>query len=134
MTEEGKKRAVANLKPLRKGDPRCNELREKGYETRMKKQAERKKIKDDLDTLLKVALRKGDISTADDILNLEEAQDMNVPVQTAINIAMIKRALMGDVQAAQYLRDTVGEKPSDKVEVDQSLTIESWAKSHNVKL
>ena len=134
MSEEGKKIAISKLKPRRKGDPRCNELREKGLETRRKKQAERKKMKEDLEILLKVSLRKGDLSTADDILNLEEAQDMNLPVQTAINIAMIKRALMGDVQATQYLRDTVGEKPSDKVEVDQSLTIESWAKSHDVKL
>ena len=67
-------------------------------------------------------------------MNMEEAEDLNIPVQTAIHLAMIKRALMGDVQAAQYIRDTVGEKPTDKVEMDQSLTIESWAKSHDVKL
>ena len=47
---------------------------------------------------------------------------------------MVQRAMMGDVQAAQYIRDTVGEKPSDKVEVDQSLTIEAWAKKNKVKL
>jgi hypothetical protein len=123
-----------NLKPLKKGDPRCAELGRKGVEIREAKKKERQKIKDDLDTLLKISLKKGDVVSGDDVLNLEEAQNMNLTIQSAINIAMIKRALLGDVQAAQYIRDTVGEKPSDKVELDQSLTIETWAKNHDVKL
>ena len=122
------------MKPFVKGDPRAAELARKGVAIREAKKKERQKMKDELDTLLKISLKRGDVVTADDVLNLEEAQEQNVSVQTAIAIAMIKRALMGDVQAAQYLRDTAGEKPGDKVEIDQSLTIESWAKSHNVKL
>lgn len=123
-----------NLKPFEKGSAYAAELGRKSGEVRRQRSAERKKIKDDLNMLLKLALKKGDIVNGEDILNLEEAQNMNVNVQTAINIAMIKRAMLGDVQAAQYIRDTLGEKPSDKVEVDQSLTIESWAKNHKVKL
>ena len=30
--------------------------------------------------------------------------------------ALLKKAKQGDVQASQFLRDTIGEKPSDKVE------------------
>ena len=126
--------APENLKKFVKGDPRNAEMARKGVEVREARKKERQKIKDELNILLKVTLKRGDIVSAEDVLSLEEAEDMNVSAQTAINIAMIKRAIMGDVQAAQYLRDTVGEKPSDKVEVDQSLTIEAWAKSHNVKL
>ena len=59
---------------------------------------------------------------------------MNISVQNAIDIAMVERAMLGDVQAAQYIRDTVGEKPTDKVELDSNLTIESWAKNHKLKL
>lgn len=125
---------VNNLRPFKKGDPYASEMQKKGIEARKRNTLERKKIKDDLNILLKISLKRGDINDPEDILNLDEAQKMNVPVQTAINIAMIKRALLGDVQAAQYIRDTVGEKPSDKVELDQSLTIESWAKNHDVKL
>lgn len=125
---------VNNLRPFKKGDPYASEMQKKGIEARKRNTLERKKIKDDLNILLKISLKRGDINDPEDILNLDEAQKMNVPVQTAINIAMIKRALLGDVQAAQYIRDTVGEKPSDKVELDQSLTIETWAKNHDVKL
>ena len=133
MTKQGEI-GKKNLKPLTKGDPRCNELREKGLEARRRNSAQRKKIREDLANLLTISLKSGQVVSGEDVMNLEEAQEMNLPVQTAINISMIKRALMGDVQAAQYIRDTVGEKPTDKVEMDQSLTIESWAKSHDVKL
>lgn len=126
--------APENMKPFVKGDPRVAELARKGVAVREAKKKERQKMKDELDTLLKISLKRGDVVTSDDVMNLEEAQEQNVSVQTAIAIAMIKRALMGDVQAAQYLRDTAGEKPGDKVEIDQSLTIEAWAKNHNVKL
>ncbi len=127
-------KSLKNLKPFAKGDPRCAMYQRKGAETKRRMAAERRKIKDDLDTLLKVSLNKGNISDPEDIMSLEEAQSMNLSVQTAISIAIVQRALMGDVQAAQYIRDTVGEKPSDKVQLDQSLTIESWAKTHVVKL
>jgi len=122
------------LIPMEKGTERTKEISRMGNEKQKQLRAERKRMKDDLDILLKVSLKRGDVITSDDILSLDEADKANIPVQTAINIAMIKRALMGDVQAAQYLRDTVGEKPSDKVEVDQNLTVETWAKKHKVKL
>lgn len=125
---------TSGLKPFRKGDPRASEMSKKGEEARKRVYAERKKMRDELDTLLKISLRRGDIKNYQDVLSLEEAEDANITVQTAISIAMIKRALMGDVQAAQYLRDTAGEKPSDKIELDNSLTIEAWAKEHKVKL
>lgn len=126
--------APENMKPFFKGDPRARELSLKGLEKRRENIAKRKKLKEDLDILLKLSLKKGDMVDPEDILSLAETEGLNVPVQTAMDIAMVQRALMGDVNAYIAIRDTVGEKPSDKVEVDQSLTIESWAKSHKVKL
>lgn len=126
--------AVKNMRPFTKGDPRAKEAQLKGALARKANCAKRKAMKEDLDILLKLTLKKGDMAYAEDVLSLEEAQKMNVSVQTAIDIAMVQRAMLGDVQAAQYVRDTVGEKPKDKMEVDQSLTIESWAKNNKVKL
>ena len=87
-----------------------------------------------LQSILKMSLKKGDAVTVDEILDMEEAKHSNVSVQEAILIVMAQRALQGDVQAALFLRDTAGDKPSDKVELDTNLTIESWAKNHKVKL
>ena len=129
-----KKGNVSNLKPLKKGDPRTVEVSRMGGKASQDRFRRRQTMKEDLNLLLKLSLRKGDLATAESVLSLAEAKELNISVQTAIDIAMVERAIMGDVQAAQYIRDTIGEKPTDKIEVDQSLTVESWAKSHKVKL
>lgn len=127
-------RKTDHLTPFSKDDNRAREAGIKSGIRRKEINAKRKAMKEDFNILLKLTIKKGEMAYAEDVLSLEEAQDMNVSVQTAIDIAMVQRALLGDVQAAQYIRDTIGEKPSDKVELDQSLTIESWAKNHEVKL
>ena len=123
----------AQLTPIK--DPeRARELQKLSAAARKRNTTERKKMKDELKYLLKISLKKGEFTLPEEITNLAEAKDMNIPVQTAINISMIQRAMLGDVQAATWVRDTLGEKPTDKVELDQSLTIEAWAKNHEVKL
>jgi hypothetical protein len=37
--------------------------------------------------------------------------------QNKISLALIKKALKGDIKAFEVLRDTIGEKPTDKQEV-----------------
>ena len=44
--------------------------------------------------------------------------------QKDINLALIQRALNGDTKAYEVVRDTIGEKPVDKIvvaEVDQTI-------------
>lgn len=123
-----------NMKPFTKGDPRAAELQKLGAEKRKQNNLKRKSMKEDFNILLKLPLKKGEMVYSEDIQNLAEAKGMNISVQNAIDIAMVERAMLGDVQAAIYIRDTVGEKPTDKVELDSSLTIESWAKNHKIKL
>lgn len=127
-------KSLKNLKPLVKGDPKNVELGRKGVEKRKINDLKRKTIKEDFNILLKLPLKKGEMVFPEDIQSLAETKGMNISVQNAIDIAMVERAMLGDVQAAIYIRDTVGEKPTDKVELDTSLTVESWAKSHKVKL
>ena len=103
-------------------------------EVRRAKRDARITLKESLDILLTKALKKGDLVTPEEIQDMANVENLNVDVQTAMAIAVLQRAMLGDVQAVQFVRDTIGEKPSDKVEVDQSLTIESWAKNHKPKL
>ena len=126
--------APENMKPFAKGDPRAVELGRLGAQKRSENIQKRKTMKEDLGILLKLTLKKGDSVSTDEILSLADAEGKNISVQTAMNIAMVQRAMLGDVQAYLAIRDTIGEKPTDKVQMDQSLTIESWAKNHNVKL
>lgn len=112
----------------------AHEMGLKGAKKSAENAKKRKTAREDLKYLLKLSLKAGDLVGAEDIKNLAETKNMNVSVQTAIDIAMIQRAIYGDVQAAIWVRDTVGDKPTDKVELDQSLTVEEWAKTRKVKL
>lgn len=112
----------------------AREMQRRGAEKLKENNAKRRAMKFTIETLLTKSVKRGELATADDVLSLAEAENMNVDVQTAIWIAVVQRAMMGDMQAVTLLRDTVGEKPGDKMEIDQSLTIESWAKQHRIKL
>lgn len=112
----------------------AREMQRKSAESRKNNNKLRKTLKYTLNVLMSKALKKGEFVSAEEIQNMAEVEGMNIDIQTAMSVAIIQKALLGDVQAAQFIRDTLGEKPSDKVELDQSLTIESWAKNHEVKL
>lgn len=112
----------------------AREMQRIGAQKVKERNASRKQMKFTIDTLLSKSLKKGELCTADDVMSLAEMDGKNIDVQTAIMIAVVQRALMGDMTAVQFLRDTVGEKPSDKIELDSSLTVEAWAKKHKVKL
>lgn len=110
------------------------DIHAKGVETKKRQKQERQLFKQTINDLLSKSIRKGELVIADDVLSMAELDGKNLDVQTAILIAVVQRAMMGDMTAVQFLRDTVGEKPSDKVELDSSISIESWAKKHKLKL
>ena len=129
---------MANIENLR---PRttlsfeeASAMGKRSAEVRKQKAEMRKSMKNTLEILLRKSLKRGEMALPEDIQDLADVENLNVDVMTAMSIATIQRALLGDIQAIQFIRDTIGEKPSDKVELDQSLTIENWAKNHKVKL
>ena len=88
-----------NLKPIRtKSEAR--EKGKKGGEKSGESRRERKKLKE----LLELCLQ----------LNDEETEFKN---DYAMTVALIKKAVKGDVSAYLAIRDTLGEKPIDKQEV-----------------
>lgn len=50
----------------------------------------------------------------DELIMLLEDDDNNLK----ISVALLKRALDGDISAFTTIRDTIGEKPTDKIEAD----------------
>lgn len=75
-----------------------------GGQKKAENQAERKKLRE----LLEVALMMTD----------EETGEKN---NTAITAALINKAKSGDTKAYEVIRDTIGEKPVDKVQNDLTL-------------
>ena len=90
-----------NLKPIMDSQ-RARELQEKSVEKRKQNIAERKTLREELLALLS----KGD-------------------TQTRISLAQLEKALSGDTKAFEVIRDTIGEKPTDKQEIsgEQKLDI-----------
>ena len=58
------------------------------------------------------------------ITSLAADEGANLSINQAIVIQQVKKALNGDTKAAEYLRDTAGQKPSDKVQLDTGVNID----------
>ena len=83
----------------------------------------KKALKETLEVLLSMPLKSGKAADVEQISNFAELKGKNINVQEAMLIAMIQRALKGNVQAAEYVRDTVGESPTAKVDLDASVGV-----------
>lgn len=106
-----------NLKPVRsKSEARSRG--KKGGIASGKARREKKLFKETLEALLEMPMKAGKDVSVDDIKNFAAIKGKNISVQEAILIAQVQKAMKGDTRAAEYLRDTVGQKPSDKVEVN----------------
>ena len=74
-------------------------------------------LKETLEKLLSLPIR--DEQTKDFIRALG-FNDEELNNKTAINVAMYQEALKGNVKAYELIRDTMGEKPTDKVAIEEA--------------
>lgn len=110
MTDTSKRPvSPVNGQPLPRGKPfepgdRAREIGRKGGKRSKQLQAERKTLREDLLTLLR-----------------EEITDKNsgrtMGTQAALSAALIKQALSGNTKAYEIIRDTIGEKPVENVNI-----------------
>lgn len=102
-----------NLIPFNQMDPeRHKQLSAKGGRNSGKAKRKKKAMKAAAKDLLSMALHKGDLADLADIESLDEVKSGNITVQDAILFAMAAKAISGDVSAALFLRDTMGEHPA----------------------
>ena len=88
-----------------------------------KAKREKKQFKETLESLLSMSMKAGKSADINSINSFAAIKGKNISVQEAILIAMIQKALKGDTQAATYLRDTAGQKPSDKVQIEADIAM-----------
>jgi hypothetical protein len=80
-------------------------------------------MKEALDVILSMPLKSGRHNDVEDIKNFAALKGKNINVQEAMMIAQVQKALKGDTQAAQFIRDTIGEKAPDSLELGGSMII-----------
>lgn len=100
--------SLKNLKPFsERTQAERRELGKKGAEKTNKLKAERKTLAD----LMKIALSMPNVETG----------EIN---EIAITNAIINKAAKGDVSAYQTIRDTIGEKPENKIKLDGGVEVQ----------
>ena len=85
---------------------------QKSKETKRK----RKEMRETLDVLLKMPMKKGKVYSAEDIKCFADLKGKNITIDQAMMVCLVQKALKGDLSASSMIRDTIGEKPAEKVE------------------
>lgn len=99
------------------------EIAKKGGVASGKARREKKAMKDTLNDLLSMPLKSGKAADVESIKNLAALKGKNITVQEAIMLAQIQKAMKGDTRAAEYVRDTIGQKPDNKMNIDMKLPV-----------
>ena len=88
----------------------------KGGKISAEKKKERKTLKENIEMLMKLDIKDVNIDGVKQMLERYNIPKTEQNVQMAMNIAMIQQAFKGNVKAYELIRDTLGEKPIERVE------------------
>ena len=108
--EKGKN-AFARMTPEQRA-----EYGRKGAEKANETKRKRKEMRETLDILLNMPLKKGKVYSAEEIKSFADLNGKNITIDQALMVKLIQKALKGDLSAIAMVRDTIGEKPAEKVE------------------
>lgn len=106
--------AKEDLKPVQSKEE-AKERGRKGGIASGKARREKKLMRDTLDIILSMPMKNGKNADVESIRSFAALKGKNISVQEAILIAQVQKAMKGDTKAAEYVRDTVGQKPVDNV-------------------
>ena len=96
------------LKPLGLDPENDRKIRQAGAEATNAKLAQRRTFKEQIDIYLSQKNKETGRTGIEDV-----------------TLSMVERAIAGDVKAAQFLRDTAGEKPADTVDLNANVMTEA---------
>lgn len=88
-----------------------------------KARREKKAMRETLDILLSMPMKDGTSADVESIQSFAAIKGKNINVQEAILIAQVQKAMKGDTKAAEYVRDTIGQKPGENVEMTMNLPV-----------
>ena len=88
-----------------------------------KARREKKAMRETLEALLSMPMKSGKSADIDAVKNFAELKGKNITVQDAMVIAMLQKAMKGNVTAAEWIRDTAGQKPVDNMNMNMNLPV-----------
>lgn len=99
---------------------RAKELGKKGGLSKGKNASKRREMKETLNIFLDMSIRSGRTTDIDNVNSLPELAERNITVAEAMAIKVVQKALNGDLNAFELIRDTIGERPHEKVEISHN--------------
>lgn len=88
-----------------------------------KARREKKLFRETLETIMALPMKNGEAMDVATVQNYAAIKGQNISVQEAILIAQIQKAMKGDTRAAEYVRDTIGQKPTDNMNMSVELPV-----------
>ena len=109
-----------NLKP----PTSTSEARKRGKKGGIKSgkvRKEKKAMKETAEMILGLTLKDGTVTDLEDIQSMAAANGKNITVQDAIILKQAQKALRGDIRAAEFIRDTSGNRPTNEQRMDVAM-------------
>jgi len=113
-----------NLKPIKKGQLSKEEAKRRGKKGGIKSAQVRKEIKTCREILLMISNYTPNQDTVESLRNIFPGlEEKYLTYKTVMTLKQLEKALRGDTEAFKVCRDTMGEKPTDKVEQRTELEV-----------
>lgn len=116
-----------NLKPVRTKREAKERGRKGGIASGEARRAKRT-FKDRIKWLMELPMGEGSVTEDTDIKNVRLIPSANLTAIDQIIVAQFQKAAKGDTKAAEFIRDTLGEKPKEKMEIKSDIKNESIEK------
>ena len=114
-----------NLIPNEARTPReRRENASKAGKASAKARREKKTFKAIFSAVLDMPIERGKSTDLDQIRTIADAKGKNLTVQEATALSIAVKAVKGDLKAAEFIRDTIGEKPTDSIDIKLPVVIE----------
>ena len=88
-----------------------------------KARREKKAMRETIEALLSMPMKSGKAADVEAVKNFAELKGKNITVQEAMTIAMLQKAMKGNVKAAEWIRDTAGQKPVENMNMNMNLPV-----------
>lgn len=105
-----------NLKPIELTHEQAVKFGSKGGKASVRAKRQRKTMKMQLELLMSSKLENPDLEKIKKVLTKFKIPKSDENIQMAMNVSMVQQALKGNTKAYEIIRDTLGEKPADKIE------------------
>lgn len=115
--------SLKNLEAMQKHPPQCSheqmvENAKKGAAAAAASKRRKKEMKKRINEIFEMSIKGG---TPEDFNSIIEADHADLCALDKIVLAQFKKAFDGDTKAAEFLRDTAGQKPVEKQEVKSTI-------------